>query len=278
MTPVPGVGLGGHRVVWVGGSCCATATKPRLVRLQDGDNKVHRHPRMLQAGPRTLKIFPASFDKGNDAGCNVMVLVVIGDCEVEDGQVEGVDPVEVFPDHRLLRALGVVAENADELEEPVAQQQLRRQAVRLGPDALLMKPLTATVALKHLAVPVARLTAVTVPFFVVPLVIVVPKQAVELVGQRLSRLKDVVWRLFVDVVEFTVRLFKAACTVCSIRADSTPRPQFGLLEGAWAAAAAVGLGLSSLGLRQWGSGRRQGFHFFLHFFAAICLTVHSSYT
>ena len=92
-----------------------------------------------------------------------MVLVVIGDCEVEDGQVEGVDPVEVFPDHRLLRALGVVAENADELEEPVAQQQLRRQAVRLGPDALLMKPLTATVALKHLAVPVARLTAVTVP-------------------------------------------------------------------------------------------------------------------
>ena len=118
---------------------------------------------------------------------------------------------------------------------------------------------------------------ISLPFFVVPLVIVVPKQAVELVGQRLSSLKDVVWRLFVDVVEFTVRLFKAACTVCSIRAGSTPRPQFGLLEGAWAAAA-VGLGLSSLGLRQWGSGRRQGFHFFLHFFAAICLTVHSSYT
>ena len=123
---------------------------------------------------------------------------------------------------------------------------------------------------------------ISLPFFVVPLVIVVPKQAVELVGQRLSRLKDVVWRLFVDVVEFTVRLFKAACTVCSIRAGSTPRPQFGLLEGAWAAAA-VGLGLSSLGLsslglREWGSGRRQGFHFFLHFFAAICLTVHSSYT
>lgn len=115
-------------------------------------------PGHFEEAPRPLQGLPLVLEERQDGRLEVVVLFVVGHGQVEDGQVDGVRPLDVKPDQALFGGLG--AEGAREPVEPVPHEQ-RRDVV--GPDALLVEPLQAAVALQHLPVPVAGFAAVAVP-------------------------------------------------------------------------------------------------------------------